>query len=212
MLEYILELHTSQITQMQDAQRFGLLGNGDRLGEGSNHHLSYHLCDLVSHSEFLPVTWLWVPWPKGTTCATACYSCRLFSLKKQDRKRGWLDKVKGNIPSGQDDCKRKLLTHSSILSASQNHPPSTTPLPFSLKILTLFSPHILEKPHYHLGQNTNAVVTEEKTKGKNIGSNSRYNFSPNSLFPKDREKSLSKLSSQDWVFKAAHTLLNTSKK
>lgn len=138
MLEYILELHaSSQAKQTQSAQWFGLSGNGDRLGEGSNHHLSYHLWDLLSHSRFLPVTWLWVPWPKETTCATACYSCRLFYVKKWDRKRGWLDKVK-DTPSGQDDCKRKLLTHSSILSASQNHPPSTSPLPSSLKVLTLF--------------------------------------------------------------------------
>lgn len=127
---------------MQGAQWFGLLGNGDELGEGSDHHLSFHVGDVLSHSGFLAVTLLWVPWPKKTICATACYSCKLFFLKNQDRKRGWLDKVKENAPSGQDDCKRKLLTHSSILSASQNRPPSTSPLPFSLKVLTLFfSPH-----------------------------------------------------------------------
>lgn len=166
MLEYILELHmSSQVTQMQDGQRLGLLGNGNGLVEGSNHHL-YLLWDLLSHTGFLPITWLWVPWPKETTCATACYSCTLFFLKKQDRKRGWLDKVKENIPSGQDDCKRKLLTHSSILSVSQNQPLSTSPLPLSLKVLTLFSPHVLAKPHYHLGQNTNAVVMREDQRAR----------------------------------------------
>lgn len=81
-----------------------------------------------------------------------------------------------------------------------------------------FSPCMLAKCHYRLGQNTNAIITEEKTKGQNTGSNSRYDFFCNSLFPKDREKSpseRSKLSSQDLVFQGCKLhipLCNTSKK
>lgn len=55
MLEYILEMHTSsQATQMQGAQRFGLLGNGDGLGEGSDHPTISGICSLTVDSCLSP--------------------------------------------------------------------------------------------------------------------------------------------------------------
>lgn len=149
-------------------------------------------------------------------CATACYSCSFFPLKKQGRKRGWLDMEKENTPPGQDDCKKKgnYWLISCILSCFTG-PPT---LNLSTSFFPKSAPCTLTKLHYRLDQNTNAILTEKMTKGQNIGSNSRCNFFCNSLFPKDREKSPSKhseFSSQDLVFQGCKMhipLYNTSKK
>lgn len=52
------------------------------------------------------------------------------------------------------------------------------------------SPCMLAKLHYRLGQNTNATVTEQKTKGQNRGSNSGYDFFATHYSPETGKKVL----------------------
>lgn len=47
---------------------------------------------------------------------------------------------------------------------------------------------MLTKRQYHLGQKTNVVVTEEKTKGQNTGNNSRNPFFPQLIIPQRQRK------------------------
>lgn len=217
MLEYILKLHTSsQARQTQGGERSGLLGHAvDWLGKGAHHCLFYYLWDLLLQ-HWIPARFLALSFMAWKTPVPLHVTLAVFSLKKQGRKRGWLDMKKENTPSGQDDCKKKgnYWLISCILSCFTG-PPT---LNLSTSFFPKSAPCTLAKLHYRLGQNTNAILTEKTTKGQNIGSNSRCNFFCNSLFPKDREKSPSKyseFSSQDLVFQGCKMyipLYNTSKK
>ena len=110
MLEHILKRHTSsQAREAQSGQWSGLLGHAvDRLGEGSDHHLSYYQWDLLLQQWipacFLALSLSFMAWKTPVPLHAILV---VFPLKKQGRKRGWLDTEKENTPSGQDDCKRK---------------------------------------------------------------------------------------------------------
>lgn len=199
----------SQAGQAQGDQPCGLSRWAvDGSGEGSDLCLSHEL--QVSSSGFLFPCSSCQPYGMKNTCTNDIIFAASPPPKKQGKEAAL--RRENKIPHMDKKTakgKRKLLTHKSYTKlfhmTSHILSPSTSFFLKSTQIYS-FSLHMLTKLCHNLGWNTNALITEEKTKGQNTGSNSRYGFfaihSPKTGKSPGKH---SKLRSYSYYFRAANS-------